>query len=386
MGYVMNTYNRYDISLVKGNGAYLYDIHDNRYVDFASGIAVTNLGHANPEITAVIAEQAATLIHTSNLYKNPLQEETAEMISKVSFDGEVFFCNSGAEANEGALKLARIYGYKKYNGKRYKIITMINSFHGRTFATLSATGQEKVKKGFEPTLDYVTHVPFNDIDAIKNAIDDETVAIMLEVIQGEGGVLPAEENYLKELRKLCSEKDIVLIFDEVQTGIGRTGKVFAYQHYGVEPDVMSMAKGIGNGFPMGAMIAKRAFSQYLSPGTHATTFGGNYLGCAIAKKVLSIISDEQFLKAVNEKAIYLSDKLKKIFEGIGTVRGKGLMIGIKFNDSISANDFISISNRNRVLTVPAGDNTIRIYPPLNIQEDVLDEGLALLEKSVRELK
>jgi len=242
MGYVMNTYNRYDISLVKGNGAYLYDIHDNRYVDFASGIAVTNLGHANPEITAVIAEQAATLIHTSNLYKNPLQEEAAEMISKVSFDGEVFFCNSGAEANEGALKLARIYGYKKYNGKRYKIITMINSFHGRTFATLSATGQEKVKKGFEPTLDYVTHVPFNDIAAIKNAIDDETVAIMLEVIQGEGGVLPADENYLKELRKLCTEKIIVLILMKFQTGIGRTGKVFAYQHYGVEPDVMTMAK------------------------------------------------------------------------------------------------------------------------------------------------
>lgn len=384
MGNVMNTYNRYDITLVKGEGAYLYDENGDRYIDFASGIAVTNLGHSNPLISDVISKQANTLIHTSNLYRNPIQEEAADLISNLSFGGSVFFCNSGAEANEAALKLARIYGNKKYAGKRFKIITMNNSFHGRTFATLSATGQEKVKKGFEPTLDFIKHIPYNDIDMLKKSIDEETVAIMLEVIQGEGGVLPADEFYIKEIRKICSDNDILLIFDEVQTGVGRTGKMFGYQHYGVEPDVMTLAKALGNGFPIGAMTAKKAISEYLSPGTHATTFGGNYLGCAIAKKVLSIISEKSFLDSVNEKSVYLVEKLRNIFGGYGIIRGKGLMLGVRLDDSITASDFINNAHKNRILTVPAGDNTVRIYPPLNIDFETLDNGVKLLKKSLED--
>jgi predicted acetylornithine/succinylornithine family transaminase len=384
MSAVMNTYNRYDITFVKGEGAYLFDDRGKRYIDFASGIAVTNLGHSNRELADVIYKQATTLIHTSNLYKNPIQDEVASIISDLSFGGKVFFCNSGAEANEAALKLARIYGNKKYGGKRYKILTMINSFHGRTFATLSATGQEKVKKGFEPVLDFIKHIPYNDIDAFKSAIDDQTVAVMLEVIQGEGGVIPADKDYLNQIRRICTDKDILLIFDEVQTGIGRTGEVFGYQNFNVEPDLFTLAKALGNGFPIGAMVAKSEIAEYLSPGTHASTFGGNYLGCAIAKFVLKVISDRAFLDSVKEKGDYLQKTLKSIFKDKGEVRGIGLMIGVRLVDSIPLGDFINKAHEYGVLTVPAGDNTVRIYPALNISKVDLDEGLELLKKTIGE--
>ncbi len=386
MSAIMNTYNRYDITLVRGEGSYLYDDKGKRYVDFASGIAVTNLGHANKEIAEVITKQANTLIHTSNLYKNPLQEEVAQTISNLSFSGKVFFCNSGAEANEAALKLARIYGNKKHNGKKYKIITMTNSFHGRTFATLSATGQDKVKKGFEPVLDFIKHIPFNDILALKDAIEPETVAVLLEVIQGEGGVIPAKKEYLEEVRKICTERDILLIFDEVQTGIGRTGEVFGYQLFGVEPDAFTLAKALGNGFPIGAMVAKTEYAEYLAPGTHATTFGGNYLGCAIAKYVLSVVSDRSFLNSVKEKGNYIKKALKEIFGDKGEVRGEGMMIGVRLNDTISISDFINKAHEYGVLTVPAGDNTVRIYPALNIEYAILDEGLEKLNKTIGEFQ
>ncbi|MEF3254270.1 MAG: aspartate aminotransferase family protein [Deferribacterales bacterium] len=384
MSYIMNTYNRYDIEFVKGEGGYLYDKNGKKYIDFASGIAVTNLGHSNKEITKVICEQASTLIHTSNLYKNGLQESCAELISKLSFGGKVFFCNSGAEANEAALKLARIYGNKKYAGERYEVITMVNSFHGRTFTTLSATGQEKVKKGFEPVLGFFHHVPYNDLDALLSTINSNTVAIMLEVVQGEGGVVPADPDYIGKVKEICDEKDILFIIDEVQTGIGRTGKFFGYQHYGIEPDVMTLAKALGNGFPIGAMVAKDKFAEYLAPGTHASTFGGNYLGCAIAKRVLEIISDERFLKSVNEKSVYMVEKLRNIFNGVGVIRGIGLMLGVKL-EKFQQSDFINQAHKNGILTVPAGDNTIRIYPPLNADYEFLDEGLELLKKSLGEL-
>ncbi|MCX8083938.1 MAG: aspartate aminotransferase family protein [Calditerrivibrio sp.] len=385
MNAVMNTYNRYDIAFIRGEGSYLYDKDGKRYVDFASGIAVTNLGHSNEKIASALYSQAKTLIHTSNLYKNPLQEEVAEVISKLSFGGKVFFCNSGAEANEAALKLARIYGNKKFGGKRYKVITMLNSFHGRTFATLSATGQDKVKKGFEPTLSHIFHIPFNDIGALKHAIDDETVAVMLEVIQGEGGVIPADRSYLKAVRDICSEKDILLIFDEVQTGIGRTGEVFGYQVYGVEPDIFTLAKALGNGFPVGAMVAKPQVAEYLSPGTHASTFGGNYLGCAIAKTVLEIVSDEVFLSTVRKKGEYLMEQLKKIVSDKAMVRGMGMMVGLRLDDGISMADFVIKANERGLLTVPAGDNTVRVYPALNIDYNVIDEGIEILEKIFREI-
>lgn len=386
MSAVMNTYNRYNITLVKGDYFYLFDENGKKYIDFATGIAVTNLGHSNKEIAEIICRQSATLMHTSNLYKNPIQEEVAQIISDLSFGGKVFFCNSGAEANEAALKLARIYGNKKYNGKRYKIITMVNSFHGRTFATLSATGQEKVKKGFEPTLDFIKHIPFNDIDAFEKAIEPETVAVVMEVIQGEGGVIPAKEGYLEAVRRICFEKDILLIFDEVQTGIGRTGEVFGYQLYDVKPDIFTLAKALGNGFPIGAMVAKTEIAEYLSPGTHASTFGGNYLGCAIAKYVLKTVSDRSFLDSVKEKGSYIKNKLKTIFGDMGEIRGEGMMIGVRLIDSISLSDFIERAHKNGVLTVPAGDNTVRIYPALNISYDVLNEGLELINKTIGEFK
>lgn len=384
MSFVMNTYSRFDLEFVKGNGSYLFDKDGNRFLDFASGIAVTNLGHANKEIAEVICNQAKTILHTSNLYKIPLQEELAERLSKRGFGGKVFFCNSGAEANEAAIKLAKIYGNKKYDGIRYKIVTMEGSFHGRTYATLSATGQEKVKKGFEPPIDFFVHVPYNDYESLYNVVKDgDVIAIMLEVIQGEGGLKKADIAYLKNVRELCDKLDIILIFDEVQTGIGRTGKLFAYQHYDVIPDVITLAKGLGNGVPIGAMIAKEQFAEYLAPGTHASTFGGNYLACAVANKVLDLI-DDKLLQSVQEKGLYLKSKLKEIFSGKGEVRGEGLMLGVALND-VNNMDFINELHKEFMLAVPAGDNVVRLYPPLTITKDEIDEGVTKLEKVINKL-
>ncbi|BAI81087.1 acetylornithine transaminase [Deferribacter desulfuricans SSM1] len=384
MSFVMNTYSRFDLEFVKGDGSYLFDKDGNRYLDFASGIAVTNLGHANKEIAEVICNQAKTLLHTSNLYKISSQEELAEKLSKRGFGGKVFFCNSGAEANEAAIKLAKIYGNKKYDGVRYKIVTMEGSFHGRTYATLSATGQEKVKKGFEPPMDFFVHVPYNDYDSLYNVVKDgDVIAIMLEVIQGEGGLKKADIAYLKNVRELCNRLDILLIFDEVQTGIGRTGKLFAYQHYDVIPDVITLAKGLGNGVPIGAMMAKEQFAEYLSPGTHASTFGGNYLACAVANKVLDLIDDE-LLQSVQEKGLYLKSKLKEIFSGKGEVRGEGLMLGVALND-VNNMDFINELHKEFMLAVPAGDNVVRLYPPLTVTKEEIDEGITKLEKVINKL-
>jgi len=384
MSFVMNTYNRFELEFVKGDGSYLIDKDGNRYLDFASGIAVTNLGHANKEIAEVICNQAKTLLHTSNLYKIPLQEELAERLSKRGFGGKVFFCNSGAEANEAAIKLAKIYGNKKYDGVRYKIITMEGSFHGRTYATLSATGQEKVKKGFEPPIDFFVHVPYNDYESLYNVVKDgDVIAIMLEVIQGEGGLKKADIAYLKNVRELCDRLNILLIFDEVQTGIGRTGKLFAYQHYDVIPDVITLAKGLGNGVPIGAMMAKEQFAEYLAPGTHASTFGGNYLACAVANKVLDLI-DDKLLQSVQEKGLYLKSKLKEIFSGKGEIRGEGLMLGVALND-VNNMDFINELHKELMLAVPAGDNVVRLYPPLTVAKEEIDEGVTKLEKVINKL-
>ncbi|MGA1863131.1 aspartate aminotransferase family protein [Deferribacter thermophilus] len=384
MSFVMNTYNRFELEFVKGDGSYLIDKDGNRYLDFASGIAVTNLGHANKEIAEVICNQAKTLLHTSNLYKIPLQEELAERLSKRGFGGKVFFCNSGAEANEAAIKLAKIYGNKKYDGVRYKIITMEGSFHGRTYATLSATGQEKVKKGFEPPIDFFVHVPYNDYESLYNVVKDgDVIAIMLEVIQGEGGLKKADIAYLKNVRELCDRLNILLIFDEVQTGIGRTGKLFAYQHYDVIPDVITLAKGLGNGVPIGAMMAKEQFAEYLSPGTHASTFGGNYLACAVANKVLDLI-DDKLLQSVQEKGLYLKSKLKEIFSGKGEVRGEGLLLGVALND-VNNMDFINELHKELMLAVPAVDNVVRLYPPLTVTKEEIDEGVTKLEKVINKL-
>lgn len=385
MGGIMNTYNRMPISFVKGSGCYLYDERGVKYLDFTSGIGVVNLGHSNKDISKAICEQASTLIHTSNLFENRLQRKLAERLSELSFGGDIFFCNSGAEANEAAIKLARIYGNQKYEGIRYKIITMENSFHGRTFATLSATGQDKVKDGFRPVADFFKHVPFGDFEAIRTLADNgDVVAVMLEVIQGEGGVKAAGKGFLEQLKDYCEKEDILLIFDEVQTGMGRTGKMFAYEHYGITPDVMTLAKALANGVPIGATVASEKASSYFKPGTHATTFGGNYLACAAANKVLDIMTKEGFLEKVFENGAYLQKELKNLFGEKAEIRGEGLMIGVSLKN-IKSTEFIKVAAENKLLLVGAGDNTVRFYPPLNTPKDDLEHGLDLAKKTLKDL-
>jgi len=385
MGGIMNTYNRMPISFNSGSGCYLYDESGEKYLDFTSGIAVVNLGHANKDISKAICDQSSTLIHTSNLFENRLQQRVAERLSELSFGGDVFFCNSGAEANEAAIKLARIYGNKKYEGIRYKIITMEDSFHGRSYATLSATGQDKVKDGFRPVADFFKHVPFGDFEAIRTLADNgDVVAVMLEVIQGEGGVKKAGKGFLKQLRDYCDREDILLIFDEVQTGMGRTGKMFAYEHYDIRRDIMTLAKALANGVPIGATVASEKASSYFKPGTHATTFGGNYLACAVANKVMDIMTEEGFLEGVMQNGAYLQKELEKLFGDKAEIRGEGLMIGASLK-GMDSTEFIKAAAENKLLLVAAGENTVRFYPPLNTAKDDLDYGLELTKKTLKDL-
>jgi len=381
MDNLIKCYKRYDVSFIKGEGAYLFDKDGKSYIDFGSGISVTNLGHSFEPVAKAICEQAKTLIHTSNLYGIGIQEEVADIISENSFGGSVFFCNSGAEANEAAIKLARIYGNKKYGGLRYKIITLKNSFHGRTFATLSATGQDKVKDGFRPVADYFCHVDSNDFNEFFDlAKKKDVIAVMIELIQGEGGVVPLERGFVKAIYDYAKDNDILLIVDEIQTGMGRTGELFAYRHYGIEPDIMTMAKALGNGVPIGAMAARKEVSEYLSYGTHGSTFGGNFLACAAAKSVLNEMLKPGFLKSVKEKGEYLKDRLKKIFSNVGDVRGIGMMLGVRLCEDIDAAEFVKKALNNGLVIIPAGDNTFRVYPPLNIYKETLDKGLKIFEK------
>jgi len=385
MGGIMNTYNRMPISFNSGSVCYLYSESGEKYLDFTSGIAVVNLGHANKDISKAICDQSSTLIHTSNLFENRLQQRVAERLSELSFGGDVFFCNSGAEANEAAIKLARIYGNKKYEGIRYKIITMEDSFHGRSYATLSATGQDKVKDGFRPVADFFKHVPFGDFEAIRTLADNgDVVAVMLEVIQGEGGVKKAGKGFLKQLRDYCDREDILLIFDEVQTGMGRTGKMFAYEHYDIRPDIMTLAKALANGVPIGATVASEKASSYFKPGTHATTFGGNYLACAVANKVMDIMTEEGFLEGVMQNGAYLQKELEKLFGDKVEIRGEGLMIGASLK-GMDSTEFIKAAAENKLLLVAAGENTVRFYPPLNTAKDDLDYGLELTKKTLKDL-
>ena len=384
MSHLLNVYKRYDVAFERGKGVSLFDKDGNEYIDFTSGISVVNLGHCNDEISAAIYKQATTLLHTSNLFINPLQEKLASVLSDASIGGDVFFCNSGTEAGEAAIKLARIYGNKKYDGLRYKIISMKNSFHGRSFATLSVTGQEKIRAGFEPVLDFIRYVPLNDIKAFyEEAKHDDVVAVIIEVIQGEGGVIPASESYLERVRSYCSDKDIILIFDEVQTGMGRTGALFGYQHYKFEPDVITVAKALANGIPMGAMVAKKQFGDYLTMGTHGSTFGGNYLACSVALKVLEIINNKKFLCEVREKGEYLKKRIGHIVSNIGEVRGEGLMLGMQL-EHIESEKFIKKCIEKKLLVIPSANNTVRLYPPLTVSLEELDEGCERISSALGE--
>lgn len=377
--YVMPTYGRFPIALDHGQGAQLWDVEGKRYIDLASGIGVNCLGYNHPVLTHAIEEQIHKLMHVSNLFTTAPMVQTAKTLVTATGMGKVFFANSGAEANEGAIKLARKYSFDKYGQGRSKIITLWNSFHGRTVTTLKATGQTRFHDYFFPFTEGFDYAAAGDLDDLKSKVDGSTCAIMMELIQGEGGVLPQDPDFVKAVRHLCDEKDLLLIIDEVQTGIGRTGSLFCFQQYGIQPDVVTMAKGLGGGLPVGAVMAAKTCCDVLGPGTHATTFGGSPTVCAAANAVLSIVNDEKFLAEVREKGEYLKNAILALGSpSIHGVRGMGLMLGIIVDDgqhSAFANKLIE----HGVLAITAGKNAVRLLPPLTITYEEMDEALAVMK-------
>ncbi len=384
--FLATTYSRSPVAIVRGNGCRVWDADGREYLDFVSGLAVNNLGHCHPRVVETIKEQASRLLHVSNLYHIETQARLAETLCKNSFANRVFFCNSGAEANEAAIKLTRKYFDDRGEGERYSIITAINSFHGRTMATLSATGQDKFHKGFDPLMDGFTYVEFNDIGRLRSAIDDKTAAIMLEPIQGEGGVHISDDNYFRDVRSICDEHDILLILDEVQTGMGRTGRLFAHEHYGITPDIMTLAKGLGGGLPIGAMLAREDIASSFTPGTHASTFGGNPLVTSAGLAVMDVLLEDGFLKDVEENGLYLMDRLdalKQRFDFIKDVRGKGLMIGMEL--SIPGSDIVRSALDRGLLINCTCEKILRFLPPLVITKHEIDSMLKILEDVLKEV-
>lgn len=374
--YLFQNYGRLPYFFEKGDGCYLYDDKGKKYLDMLSGIAVNVLGYNHPKLTKAICEQASKIIHISNLFYIKPQIEVARILSENSFGGKVFFCNSGAESNEALIKLVRRYFYDKKQ-ERYEIITFEGSFHGRTLATVTATAQPKYHEGFYPLVEGFKYAKFNDIDSVKNLITDKTAAILIELVQGEGGVNPADKEFIKELYKLCKENDILFTVDEVQTGIGRTGKLFAYQHFDIQPDIISLAKGLGGGVPIGAIIAKDDIAKSFVPGTHASTFGGNYLSTVAAKVVLEEVLSEGFLDRVQKVGEYLKEALK-IFGY--PVKGLGLMVGMDLPQSISAKEVMKKTLEKGLIVGTAGENTLRFVPPLIITEKEVDEAVDILKE------
>ena len=379
--YLMDTYTRQPISIVRGRGTKVYDLEGREYIDFVGGIAVNILGHGHPDLVLAIQKQAAQLIHASNLYYTEPQVKLAQMLVDHSFADKVFFCNSGAEANEAAIKLARRYSHDKYGAGRFGIITMKQSFHGRTMATLTATGQEKVQKGYDPLLSGFSYVAFNHLAELEQAVNDKTAAIMLEPIQGEGGVHVADRDYLKAVRELCTQKDILLIFDEVQTGMGRTGTLFAYEQMGVQPDVMTLAKGLGGGVPIGACLATARVAKAFGPGSHASTFGGNPLACAAALAVLRVLLEGRVLDQARRMGDYLSKGLsecKDRHHGVRDVRGLGLVQGIEVE--MDAKTVVSDCLKRGILINATGDHVLRFVPPLIITQAEIDRLIEVLSQ------
>lgn len=366
--YCLQVFAPLPVAFTKGKGSYLYDTDGNKYLDMIGGIAVNSLGHANPKLVSAISKQARNLIHCSNYYYIPQRSELAYRLCRASFADKAFFCNSGAEANEAAIKIARGY-FSHQNIDRTEIITAEMSFHGRTYGTMTATGQEKFSKPFTPVVPGFKYVPYNDIDAIKVAVTPKTAAIMLELIQGESGVHPADVEYIKAVRTLCTEKGILLIFDEVQTGIGRTGKMFCYQNYGVTPDIMTLAKGLGGGVPIGAMLCTDEVAKGFKPGDHGSTFGGNPLACAAGIAVMEYFGEANLLDNVTLVSAALFEKLGKLkakYSCVTDVRGQGLLIGIEFDESVIASGLREELFRAGFLVSSIGRSVIRIAPPLII--------------------
>lgn len=385
---IANTYNRLPISFVYGEGVWLFDEQGNKYLDGVAGIAVNTLGHGHPKLVQAISKQAQKLIHTSNLYQIQSQETLAKKLAQISDMKEVFFCNSGAEANEAAIKISRLWG----NNKQYQnpqIVVFENAFHGRTMATLSATANSKVQKGFAPLLRGFLRSPINDIEALRNifSANPEITAVLIEPVQGEGGVYTLELDFIQELRKLCDENDALLMFDEVQCGVARTGNWFAYQQYNVKPDVLTLAKGLGGGVPIGACLTCGKASGVLKPGNHGTTFGGNPLVCAAALAVISAIEEENLLANSTNVGNYLLEQLKlklKIFENENQkliYRGKGLMLGVEWFEPIT--DLPKVALSKQLLTNVTHDKVIRILPPLIFNKDNVDEFINRLIASIK---
>ncbi len=370
---ITNTYARYPLVLVKGKGCTLYDDQGRAYTDFIAGIAVCNLGHSHPKLIEAMTTQANTLWHVSNLFYTQPQVELAAWLTSRSFADRVFFANSGAEANEAAIKLARKYFQDQGNPQRYRVVSMKQSFHGRTMATLSATGQEKVRKGFDPILEGFDFVAFNDIEELSCIVGPSTCAVMLEPIQGEGGVVCPDAQYISQVRKLCDEAGCLMIFDEVQTGIGRTGKLFAYEHFDAAPDIMTLAKALGNGMPIGAMLATEKVATAFSPGAHASTFGGTPLASAVALTVLMILEQEGVLENGAQMGNYLMARLNALKEKhaqIEAVRGKGLLVGVQL--SIPGAGVVTACMEKGFLVNCIQDNVLRLAPPLVISRDEID--------------
>ena len=378
---VLPTYNRANLEFVKGEGAWLTEADGSHFLDLASGIAVNSLGHAHPDLVNIIKSQSEKLWHVSNLYEIPQQLALADVLVAKSFADTVFFTNSGTESCELAVKMARKYWFEKGHPNKFEIITFEGSFHGRSSAGIAATASEKMTKGFGPLLPGFININLSSHEAIKSAISDKTAAILIEPIQGEGGIRVIPEHFLKAIRDICNEKDILLILDEVQCGVGRTGKLFAHEWVEIEPDIMMVAKGIGGGFPLGAVLAKENAASGMTAGTHGSTYGGNPLGCSIGLKVMDIISDPDFLKDVNRKAKLFHDGLVKLLEKNTSVfeeiRGKGLMLGLKCK--VQNIDVVNAGYSNKLLTVPAGDNVVRLLPPLTISDKDINEALNKLD-------
>lgn len=385
--HVMNTYSRYDLVFVKGSGSWLTDDKGEDYLDFVSGIAVNCLGHAAPEITKAIRDQSAKLMHISNLYWSEPQIELAGRLAEASGLDKVFFGNSGTEANETALKIARKYGKVKGGDSKTKIICMNDSFHGRSMGALSVTGQEKYRKAFRPLIGDVYEADFNDIASVEALMDDNVCAVILEPVQGESGILPAEQSFLEGVRALCDRHDALLIFDEVQCGMGRSGRLFTYQTYGVMPDVCTTAKALGGGMPIGAVLANNKAAEHFVPGDHGCTFGGNPLACACGNAVMKSLIDNDLLSYVNEMSAYIFDKLNGLcekYDKIKLVRGKGLLIGVMMEEGYKS-AVINNAIEQHLLLAGAGNEVVRFLPPLNVTKEEIDIAVERFERAVQAL-
>jgi len=384
---IANTYSRFPVVLAKGSGCTLFDTRGRSYTDFVAGIAVCNLGHSHQGIANAVSSQIRTLTHVSNLYYTIPQVELAAWLVQHSFADRAFFCNSGAEANEAAIKLARKYFNDCGENRRFRIITMEQSFHGRTMATLSATGQDKIKKGFDPVLEGFDYVPFNNIDALRSKIDSSTCAVMLEPIQGEGGVRCPDPGYLEAVRQICDEKGVLLIFDEIQTGMGRTGKLFAYEHNDVEPDIMTLAKALANGLPIGAMLAREQVAEAFGPGSHATTFGGSPLVTAAALKVCRTLVQGNVIDQGREAGAYFREKLlwlKERHDVIAEFRGQGLLLGIKL--AIKGESLVNQCLQRGFLINCIQENILRFVPPLIVKTEEIDALIECLDELLEQLE